>query len=107
MGVVSSIVAEKCSAFVIQVGHRSAAEPGCHFPAQLQDAITTYSHLLNQGFKPANIIFSGDSSGGHLAFNLLRYLLENPSAQLPKPAVVLICSPWVDLVTDDYTAYHD
>ena len=103
MGVVRNIVAEKCSALVLSAGYRKSSTPGCHFPSQLQDAITTYAYLLEEGFLPGNIIFSGNSSGGHLVFNLLRYILEQPSIGIPKPAAIVVSSPWVDLITSDYT----
>lgn len=39
---------------------------------------------------------SGDSAGGNLAINLLRYISEHKDV-LPEPVGVILWSPWVDL----------
>lgn len=53
------------------------ASNGGRFPAHLQDAITTYHHLIKTlGIDPAKIIISGDSAGANIALALLRYLVE-------------------------------
>ena len=56
--------------------YRLSSNSHGEFPAALQDAITSYSSLLNMGISPQRIIVSGDSAGGHLAISLLRYLVE-------------------------------
>lgn len=90
--VTGMLMAEHLSAFFLSAGYRKSAQPGSHFPAQLQDAITTYQYVLGQGVPPAKIILDSDSAGGHLVVDLLRYLLENPSAGLHKPAAITLCS---------------
>lgn len=74
-----------------------AANP---FPAPLIDAVAGYRYLLQLGFAPSQIIISGDSAGGHLAFALSRYLAmyAGQLPGLPPPDVrgLLLLSPTVD-----------
>ena len=85
------------AATVLCPEYRLASNPGCTFPAQLQDAVSTYHFLLNdQKIKPSNIILSGDSAGGHNVIGFLRYLQQNPGV-LPLPKAALLHSPWVNL----------
>ena len=44
------------------------------YPAAMNDVITLYNHLLQQGYRPENIIFSGDSAGGHLALAAVHHI---------------------------------
>lgn len=67
------------------------------FPAALIDAIAGYRYLLQDvGFDPSNIIISGDSAGGNLAYALARYLSAKDGHGLPPPGAVLLLSPTVD-----------
>ncbi|KAF8515447.1 alpha/beta-hydrolase [Gautieria morchelliformis] len=67
------------------------------FPAALIDAVAGYRYLVEDiGFKPENIIVSGDSSGGNLACALVRYLLVNKLPNLPGAGALLMHSPTVD-----------
>lgn len=77
--------------------YRLASNPGGRFPAFLQDAITSFIYL-NETLKiPADkITISGDSAGGHLCLTLLRYLSDNPDANIPNPVCAWLWSPWVD-----------
>jgi acetyl esterase/lipase len=67
------------------------------FPAALQDVVTSYLHLINElRVPPANIIMSGDSAGGNLSIQLLRYLVEyGHTLNIPNPAACWLYSPWV------------
>ncbi|KAF8706129.1 Adenylosuccinate synthetase, partial [Rhizoctonia solani] len=68
------------------------------FPTGLIDALSGYHYLINTlGFKPQNIIISGDSAGGNLVLGLVRYLRDNPQIGLPLPGGLLLVSPWCDL----------
>lgn len=74
------------------------------FPTQLLDALAGYNYLVNVvGFAPENIILSGDSAGGNLAYALTRYLTENQGSinvKLPAaPGALILLSPWLDLGT--------
>lgn len=65
------------------------------FPAGLEDALTAYLYLLDQGISPSDIIFSGDSAGGGL---LLAVLLALKDKSMPLPAAAVALSPWTDLL---------
>jgi acetyl esterase/lipase len=79
--------------------YRLSSNPGGRFPAALQDAITSYSYLINTLKIPANrITFSGDSAGGNLALTLLRYItVHGEEVGLPSPGCIWLWSPWVDV----------
>ncbi|KAF8888379.1 alpha/beta-hydrolase [Gymnopilus junonius] len=67
------------------------------FPAALLDALAGYRYLVQDlGFEPQNIIVSGDSAGGLLAFWLARYLSIGNLPNLPIPGAMLLLSPTVD-----------
>jgi len=71
--------------------------PSNPFPAALLDAIAGYQYLVKDlDFQPQNIIISGDSAGGLLAFWLARYLAINNLAGLPNGGGLLLLSPAVD-----------
>ncbi|KAI3572481.1 Alpha/Beta hydrolase protein [Fusarium oxysporum f. sp. albedinis] len=79
--------------------YRLAGRPNRRFPAQLQDAVSAYSYLIHTLRIPASrIVVSGDSSGGHLALALLRYIVEfDNRVLLPAPKCSLLWSPWCDV----------
>lgn len=60
----------------------------------LADALEAYASLLARGFDPADILFAGDSAGGHLT---LATLLAARDRGLPLPAAAICLSPWTDL----------
>ena len=64
------------------------------FPAAIDDTYTAYNWLIKEGFKPKNIIVSGQSAGGGLCLALLLKIKQNRQFQ-PKGVVAL--SPWTDL----------
>jgi epsilon-lactone hydrolase len=68
--------------------------PEYPFPAGMQDTLSAYRWLLNQGVKPANIVIVGESAGGGLC---LASLLAIRDEQLPLPAAGVALSPWTDL----------
>lgn len=96
------------SAFIFSVQYRLACQPGCRFPAQLQDAISSYSYLIHTlNIPPSRIVLSGDSSGAHLVIAMLRYITQfnNPSL-LPPPKCSWSFSPWCDVpAAKDPTAW--
>jgi monoterpene epsilon-lactone hydrolase len=73
------------------------------FPAAVDDTLTSYRWLLDNGYKPNNIVIGGDSAGGGLTVALLVNAREHG---LPLPAGGVCLSPWVDLTQsgDSYTA---
>jgi epsilon-lactone hydrolase len=99
--VVGSIITHR--AMVARIGRASQARalaidyrlaPEHPFPAAVDDAVAAYRWLLEQGYKPAKIVVSGDSAGGGL---VLAALLALRDAGLPMPAAAVPISPWADL----------
>ncbi|MEH7180339.1 alpha/beta hydrolase [Neobacillus vireti] len=66
------------------------------FPAAIEDTITIYRWLLNQGYSSSNIIFAGDSAGGGLTVAATLVLRDQYE---PLPAALVCLSPWVDLTS--------
>lgn len=60
----------------------------------LADALDAYACLLARGFSPEDVLFAGDSAGGHLT---LATLLALRDRGLPLPAAAICLSPWADL----------
>jgi acetyl esterase/lipase len=75
--------------------YRLARSEESRFPAALQDAVTFYNYLLDQGVPAENIIVSGESAGGNLVIGLMRYIDETRKLHAPRGA--LAWSPWVDI----------
>lgn len=53
------------------------------FPAQLQDALAVYAHILALGVHPKNIFLGGDSAGANLVLAVLRYLETHKTHPVP------------------------
>lgn len=77
---------------VLSVDYRLAPEHV--FPAAVDDAVTAYRWLLDQGVRPGSIVVSGDSAGGGLALALT---LAIGDQGLPSPAGAVALSPWGDI----------
>ncbi|KAI0309814.1 alpha/beta-hydrolase [Amylostereum chailletii] len=74
-------------------------KPANPFPTALIDAIAGYSYLISTvGFRPENIIISGDSAGGNLAISLTRYLVSSGLPAIPPPGLLLLLSPTTEWV---------
>ena len=79
-----------CSALI--VNYRRAPE-SVH-PGPVNDCVTAYEWVLEQGYKPENIAFTGDSAGGALAITTM---LAARDKGLPLPVASMPISPWVDM----------
>ena len=79
-----------CRALIL---HYRRAPEHVH-PAPVDDAVTAYRWLLDQGVEPEHIALTGDSAGGALAVTTL---LRARERNLPMPAATMPLSPWVDL----------
>jgi epsilon-lactone hydrolase len=79
-----------CRALIL---HYRRAPEHVH-PAPVDDAVTAYRWLLDQGIAPGHIALTGDSAGGALAVTTLQRARER---NLPMPAATMPLSPWVDL----------
>ncbi|KAI1812334.1 Alpha/Beta hydrolase protein [Poronia punctata] len=85
--------------------YRPSADDATRFPAALQDVVTFYNYILSLGYKPQNIILSGDSAAGNLIVALLRHL--EGQTDLPLPSAAILWSPWVHVTRQagaDYSA---
>jgi acetyl esterase/lipase len=85
--------------YVCTPQYRLSSSKNGHFPAPLQDALTTYLFLIKtKGIPAEQIILSGDSAGANLALALLRYIHEyGKEDEVPLPRAVMLWSPWVDV----------
>jgi acetyl esterase/lipase len=68
--------------------------PEHKYPAPIEDAVTVYRWLLDNGYSSSNIAFGGDSAGGGICIGSLLYLRDN---KLPLPKCAIALSPWLDL----------
>lgn len=85
-------VAQASGIAVLMFNHRLA--PEAPFPAALEDTLSAYRWLLEQGVTPENIVIMGESAGGGLC---LASLLAIRDQGLPLPAGGVALSPWTDL----------
>jgi acetyl esterase/lipase len=97
---------EEIRAMVFIPRHRYSEDPCDRFPTTLQDAVTSYKYLLDQGIPAARIILSGDSLGANLAVAVLRYISDHPDL-LPNPAASLLWSPRVKFATSMHDTTTD
>ncbi|HYV15344.1 MAG TPA: alpha/beta hydrolase [Conexibacter sp.] len=68
--------------------------PVATLPAPIEDALGAYRHLLDAGHAASRIVVAGDSAGGNLALALALHAAEQ---DLPRPAALILLSPWADL----------
>lgn len=93
-------------AAVITVDYRLFPEHG--FPSQLEDSVAVYKEITEQGIKPENIVFIGDSSGANLALSTALWLRDNG---YPMPSGIVCFSLWGDTTScgasKEKNAYKD
>jgi len=87
-----SRIADASGCRVLALNYRLAPEH--RFPAPVEDALSTYHWMLDQGLKPENIAFAGDSAGGNL---VLAAMLSLRDSGLPLPVAAALMSPWTDM----------
>ena len=75
--------------------------PEHQFPAAIEDAVAVYRALLESGFKPQDIVISGDSAGGGLS---VATLLSLRHAGDPMPAAAVLLSPFLDVTASGESA---
>lgn len=71
--------------------------PEFTYPCALNDAVDGWNFLLGQGYRPENILLTGDSAGGNLAFALVAKLRDGGG---PLPCAVIGLSAWLDLASE-------
>ncbi|MEO1135182.1 MAG: alpha/beta hydrolase [Pseudomonadota bacterium] len=91
-------LAAEARADVFSLDYRLAPEHP--FPGAVDDAVTAYEWLLEEGCDPAQITIGGDSAGGGLTLALL---LSIKARGLPSPAGAFLFSPWTDLAVTGVT----
>ncbi|MEV6279691.1 alpha/beta hydrolase [Nocardia sp. NPDC051832] len=67
--------------------------PKAHVRDSVEDCLTAYRYLLEQGVAPQRIVFAGDSAGAGLAFSLA---LAARDRGLPMPCAIVAIAPWAD-----------
>jgi epsilon-lactone hydrolase len=87
-----SHIARAAQARALTIDYRLAPEHP--HPAAVEDAVTAYRWLLEQGVEPGATVLAGDSAGGGLTVATLVSLRGR--GDRPPAAGVCIC-PWVDL----------
>ncbi|KAK0101448.1 hypothetical protein ONS95_006621 [Cadophora gregata] len=90
---------------IFGVNFRKAITPETAFPAALQDAVSAFFYLVDQGFKPENICMMGDSGGGGIVATTILYLRAYRD-KLLQPGSCILVSPFMDLV-DDFHSDED
>jgi monoterpene epsilon-lactone hydrolase len=63
------------------------------YPAAREDAVAAFQALLEQGYRPEQIVIGGDSAGGNLSLTTSLYLRDQGLAQ---PAALVCFSPVTD-----------
>lgn len=77
---------------VLVIDYRLAPENP--FPAPVEDAVSAYRWLLDEGYAPERLSIAGDSAGGGLTAATLVSIRDQG---LPLPACGVCLSPWVDM----------
>jgi epsilon-lactone hydrolase len=85
-------LARAVGARALIVGYRLLPD-GVH-PVPVDDVVSAFRWLLDQGIAAGNIAFTGDSAGGGLAITAQ---LRARARGLPLPAAAMPISPWVDM----------
>ena len=80
---------------VLSVGYRLAPEHP--FPAAVDDAVSSYRWLLDQGISPSRISVVGDSAGGGLALSMVIAIRDTG---VPTPAAIVAIGPSTDLAKE-------
>ncbi|WP_208601714.1 alpha/beta hydrolase [Rhizobium aethiopicum] len=85
-------LAKAASSDVLLINYRLM--PEYTYPAQINDALTAYRWLLDNGYRNENVVVAGDGAGGNIA---LETVLRQKQAAKPMPAAVIALSPITDL----------
>ncbi len=89
-------LAKKTQAKVFVPDYKLAPEHP--FPAGIEDCLSSYQWLLEQGYSADNIVIAGDSAGAGLAMATVQRIRQ---IKIPQPAAVVLISPWSDLTLSD------
>lgn len=87
----ASTLSAATGAAVLNVGYRVL--PKAPISSSVEDGLSAYQWLLDQGYRAEQIVLSGDSAGGYLALMLALAVRDEG---LPRPAGVVALSPLTD-----------
>lgn len=90
--VLATTLAKAADADVLLVDYRRL--PEAVYPAQIDDAVTSYEWLRKQGYPASRIALAGESAGGNLVLELA---LRLRGANQPLPSSMVAMSPIMDL----------
>ena len=68
-------------------------QDGGAYPIPIDEVLSSYQWLLDQGINPDRVAFVGDSAGGYLS---VATQLKARDVGLPLPAATMLLSPWLD-----------
>ncbi|EJC78944.1 esterase/lipase [Rhizobium leguminosarum bv. trifolii WSM2297] len=91
-GLLAGSLAKAASSDILLIDYRLM--PEYTYPAQINDALTAYRWLLDNGYRSENVIVAGDGAGGNIA---IETVLRQMKAAKPLPAAVVALSPITDL----------
>ncbi|KEC75270.1 esterase/lipase/thioesterase family protein [Rhizobium leguminosarum bv. phaseoli CCGM1] len=91
-GLFAGSLAKAASSDVLLINYRLM--PEYTYPAQINDAVTAYRWLLDNGYRNDNVVVAGDGAGGNIA---LETVLRQIQAGKALPAAVIALSPITDL----------
>ena len=89
-----------CARFLIP---EYSLAPEVRFPSQLEQIVTVYRAVLEQGIAPERIAFMGDSCGGGMALAALCKLRDDGQ---PLPAAYAGLTPWFDAFQEGDSAVN-
>ncbi len=98
--IIAAKLAQATGFSVVSFEYRLAPEH--KYPAALEDGISVWEHLIDNGYDSNHIILAGDSAGGNLVLCLTQSLLLD--GRKP-PRLLLLFSPWADM-TAKSKSYH-
>ncbi|KAL2817919.1 alpha/beta-hydrolase [Aspergillus cavernicola] len=67
--------------------------PANPYPRQMTQGILALKHLLASGYRPSEIVFGGDSAGGHLSLSILAHLHRRRPFELAAERVIDLLGP--------------
>ncbi len=91
-----SRLAKLLNTTIISVEYRLA--PMFPFPAQIEDNLSVYNYLIENGYSADKIVMSGASAGGHL---VLSSLLKYKEVGIKQPKAAFLLSPLTDETLSD------
>jgi epsilon-lactone hydrolase len=86
-------LAKAVPARALMMNYRLIQDGGV-YPIPIDEVLSSYRWLLDQGVKPHRIAFVGDSAGGYLS---VATQLKARAQGLPLPAATMLLSPWLDI----------